>query len=127
MEILDLDILKPEPRSVKLDGKTIDISFVPVAITFRVDEITRKLFSMTEKELQESPKKAEEGFDLAVKLCALFCEHSNPELDEQWFRKNVTVGQIQAFAFEIRKTLAESMKGLEAYASKNGTGASLAS
>lgn len=123
MEVIDLDILKNESRRIKLGGKQIDISFIPVAITFRVNEITEKLFAMKTEELENDVKKAEEGFDLAVKLCALFCEHNYPELDEQWFRKNTTVGQIQVFASEIRKTLFESMQGLERYASKNAEGA----
>jgi hypothetical protein len=123
MDIIDLDILKTESRKVKLGGKEIDISFIPVAITFRVNEIAEKLFAMKPKELENDLKKAEEGFDLAVKLCALFCEHSHPEFDEKWFRSNTTVGQVQVFAREIRKTLYDSMQGLERYASKNEEGA----
>lgn len=123
MDIIDLDILKNEARKIKLGGKEIDISFIPVAITFRVNEITEKLFSMKPEDLEQDVKQAEEGFNLAVKLCALFCEHNYPELDEQWFRKNTTVGQIQVFASEIRKTLFDSMQGLERYASKNAEGA----
>jgi hypothetical protein len=123
MDIIDLDILKNEARKIKLGGKEIDISFIPVAITFRVNEIAEKLFAMNPKELESDLKKAEEGFNQAVKLCALFCEHNYPELDEQWFRKNTTVGQIQVFASEIRKTLYDSMQGLERYASKNAEGA----
>jgi len=122
MEVIDLDILKPAGRVIQIDGKKIEISFIPVAITFRVDEITRKLFAYQASELQEDMKKAEEAFNLSVKLCALFCEHKYPDLDEQWFRSNATVGQIQVLATEITKTLTESMQGLERYA-KNAEGA----
>jgi len=122
MDVIDLDILKPSGRVIQIDGKKIEISFIPVAITFRVDEITRKLYAYQASELQEDMKKAEEAFNLSVKLCALFCEHKYPELDEQWFRGNATVGQIQVLATEITKTLTESMQGLERYA-KNAAGA----
>jgi hypothetical protein len=122
MDIIDLDILKPTGRIIQIGGKKIEISFIPLAITFAVDEITKKLFAYQAAELQEDMKKAEEAFNLSVKLCALFCEHNYPDINEQWLRKNTTVGQIQVLVSEITKTLTESMQGLERYA-KNAAGA----
>lgn len=123
MEVIDLDILRPTPRAVKIADKTIDVSFIPVAITFRVDEITKKLFGFTTEQLEKDPKAAEEAFRLSIRLCALFCEHKYPELNEAWFMANATPGQIQVFAAQITQTLVESMEGLSRYAAKNGEGA----
>jgi hypothetical protein len=122
MEVIDLDILKPAGRVLQIDGKKIEVSFIPVAITFRVDEITRKLYAFRAEDLEKDMKKAEEAFNLSVKLCSLFCEHKYPELDEQWFRNNATVGQVQVFAAHVTQTLTESMQGMERYA-KNSVGA----
>ena len=43
MEILDLDLLRPDPKVIKLGGKEIDVSFIPCGITFDVDRITREI------------------------------------------------------------------------------------
>jgi len=122
MEVIDLDILKPAGRVIKIDGKSIEISFIPVGITFQVDQITKKLFEYQKVDLEADSAKAEEAFDLAVKLCALFCEKEYPDLNEKWFRSNATAGQIQVLTGQITKTLTESMQGLERYA-KNAAGA----
>ena len=43
MEVVDLDILRPAPRMIKLGGHKIDLSFVPCGITFDIDKISRRL------------------------------------------------------------------------------------
>lgn len=117
-DIQDLDILRPEPKLIKLCGKKIDISFIPVGITFEVDRITRELGKFTVEELSTDPKKGAAGLDLTIKLCAAFVSHQHPELDEEWFRRNTTGEQIEALALTIRDLLNQSFEAVEAH-SKN--------
>ena len=37
--VIDLDILRPEQKLVKLGGHEIDLSFIPCGITFEIDQI----------------------------------------------------------------------------------------
>ena len=111
-EILDLDILRPKKRSIKIGGKEVDVSFVPCAITFDLDAAVR--------ELQDSTKKVDlkKSFEVAVKICALFCANQYPEMTEKWLMDHTDAKQLNVFALEIQKTLAEAYAGVEEY-SKN--------
>lgn len=115
MIIQDLDVLRPESKFVKINGKQIDVSFIPCGITFDIDSIMQELGSMTQKEIESEPEKTKKAFDLSVKLCATFCEHNYPELNEKWFRNNTDALQIKAFADAIKTALTKAYAGIESY------------
>jgi len=115
--VLDLDVLNPKPRIVKIGGMEIDVSFVPVGITFSVDEVVQELatFSVAELEAGENEAQAKRALELSVKLCSLFCSVKFPAMDEDWFQANASAAQILSFSEVIKDTLTSSYQGVEEY------------
>ena len=113
--IVDLDVLRPEPRYIKLGGKEVDVSFVPCAITFDLEQIVQEMSKLTEADLKKGGDAAKRGFDLAVDLCALFCQHKYPEMDHDWFMANTNAGQLGAFAEAIKTAIVQSYEGVDRY------------
>jgi len=119
--VIDLDVLRPKRRIVKLGGKEIDVSFLPVAITFDVAEILNQAGKLDAKKAAAGGTEGRKGLDLTIKLCATFCSWKHPDLDEQWFRENTTAEQITMLTEEIKAALGRSYKGVDE--SKNGEAA----
>jgi hypothetical protein len=113
MKILDLDTLRPESTFIKVGGKDIDVSFLPTAITWDVDKIIQELSSFTKELLLENKEETKRAFDLSIKLCAIFCEHKYPELNEKYFLENCDVNQIKVFVDSIKGTLFKAYNGIE--------------
>lgn len=111
--VLDLDVLRPPRRVVKLGGKEIDVSFIPVGITFDIDEINQEIAKLDIEKLQAGGEEVRKAFDLSVKLCVAFCQWKYPELDEVWFRQNVDAQQMRRLAEEIRDALTRAYKGID--------------
>ena len=116
--VIDLDVLRPEQKFIKLNGKQIDISFIPCAITFDIDELVKELSKLDQKKLKTDGKEQKKAFDITVKMCAIFCMWKYPEMDEEWFRENTSPGQLYSFSNEIRTALVKAYAGIEDY-SKN--------
>lgn len=116
--VIDLDILRPEQKMIRLGGKDFDVSFIPCGITFEVDNIVQELAKIPQKKIAAGGPECQKAFDLAVNLCSVFVKHNNPEMDENWFRKNVDVVQINMFAQEIQFALTASYKGVSDYGKK---------
>ena len=45
-KVIDLDILRPDSKLIKLGGKEIDVSFIPCGITFELDSIVQQLLKV---------------------------------------------------------------------------------
>jgi len=122
-QVIDLDILKPEKRIIKLGGKEIDISFIPLAITFDVDQIMREMNAMQIEMYSKTDELSDDEVQLiikkiadkTVKLCSLFCSWKYPEMDENWFMNNANAQQLHFFTAEIKVLLDEAYKGAEEY------------
>ena len=114
-EIIDLDVLRPQQVVVELAGKQIDVSYIPVGITFDVDAIVQKMVGYTEEMVQAGGDAAREALDLSIRLCSVFCSVKYSELDEEWFRTNVSSGQLQRLAQVISETLMSSYNDMEGY------------
>jgi len=119
-EVLDLDILLPKKRMIKIGEKQIDVGFLPTAITFEVGSIMEELQGFTPKQIEKDPEISHRAYNLAVELCALFCSVKNPEMDVEWFRENTVVLQINALVDVITQTVQESYKGIEEYPGNSG-------
>jgi len=115
MEIIDLDILRPEKRVLRIATKEIDVSFIPTGLTFDIDNIVIEMSKLDQKKLPGDPEEVKKAFNLTVELCALFCSWKNPELTQEWFMENTDAKQLNILAQEIRKTLNQSYAGIEAY------------
>ena len=119
-DIVDLDVIRPKPKYIKLGEKKIDVSFIPCGITFDIDQLMQELATITISEVQKGKEEARKAFNLTVDMCVLFCSIKYPELDRKWFMNNVDAVQIQKFADTIKTTLQESYKIVEEYGETEG-------
>jgi hypothetical protein len=113
--VIDLDILRPDQQIIKIDGKEVDVSFVPCGITFDLDAIVQQLTKLDTKRIKNDPKEMRRAFDLGVELCAVFCSHKYPEMDAEWFKDNASSEQIKVFTESIQKALLDSYAGVQAH------------
>lgn len=114
-EVLDLDVLRPKKRSVKIGGKEIDVSYIPVAITWEIDRLVRELMPYDDPAKIEGDETATRKIlDLSCELCAAFC-YRHEELDADWFRENASADQVSMFVEVIKETLTRAYDGVEAY------------
>lgn len=114
--VVDLDVLRPEPRFVKLGGKEIDVSFIPTGITFEIDAVVREMGKLDQAAVQAGEgEDARRGFDLTVELCSLFCRRKHPEMTPEWFGEHTDAGQLSVFAEAIKAALFRSYEGIEEY------------
>ena len=89
MKIEDLDVLRLEPKFIKLAGKDVDVSFIPCGITFEIDAIMQKLAVISESDLLKGGEETRRALGLSIDLCATFCSIKYPEMDRDWFSQNV--------------------------------------
>jgi len=116
LNVVDLDILKPQKVIIKLSGKEIDASYVPLAITFEVDKLVRELADFSDpKVLEEDETAMRRVLDISCELCGLFSSWQHPELTAEWFRSYADVAQVNGFVTVIKETLERAYNGVEAY------------
>ena len=113
MNVIDLDVLRPDKKVIKLSGHEIDVSFIPCGITFDIDIITQEIVGLDRQKVQAGGDEAKKAFDLSVKLCVAFCSWEHPELDDKWFRGNVSPQQLGAMSSEIQDALTQAYAGIE--------------
>ncbi len=136
--VVDLDILRPDPVYRTINGHEFDLSFVPTGITFDVDDLSRQLSEIPitdygpncesaklllletdpeiKKQLQDRINKAtKEAVDITIKLCATFTQWKYHDMDEEWWKGNTSIDQVNDFATCIREALVRSYAGVEAY------------
>ena len=117
-EIVDLDTLRPKPRLIKLDGKKINLSFMPSGILFDINEKLQQMarYLITEesrKAVEKGGGPAKELFEISLEVCATFCEIQHEEMTYEWFRANVSWQQLEVLAKEIRECMDREFTNLE--------------
>ena len=113
-KVLDLDVLRPAKDTVKLGGKDIDVSFLPLGLTFDIDDIITESSKLDQKKLTANDSaEIKKAFNLSVKLCVVFCEHQYPEMDRAWFDNNTTAIQIKQLGEKIREALTRAYEGID--------------
>lgn len=113
--VVDLDILRPDPKVLRLGGNDIDVSFVPCGITFELEQMTREMASMVGADMETDREAGRKGFELAIDLCSLFCQRKYPTMTREWFLENTDAGQIMVFAEAIKAALLKSYEGVDRY------------
>jgi hypothetical protein len=114
-DIVDLDILRPKKQVVRLAQKIIDVSCIPCGITFEIDQIMRELSMLDQKKITEGGEEARKALDLTIKMCVTFASVEYPDMNENWFRKKVSVEQAKAMADVIKDSLLKSYEGVKQY------------
>ena len=114
VDVLDLDILRPKKRLVRVGGKEIDVGFIPLAITWEVDQLVQELGQFTAEQMNNDPASSKKALEVSCQLCAVFC-YKHDDLTAEWFMENTSALQINAFVNTIKETLTEAYAGIEAY------------
>jgi hypothetical protein len=114
-DIVDLDILRPKKQAVRLAQKIIDVSYIPCGITFEIDQIVRELMALDQKKVTEGGEETRKALDLTIKMCVTFASVEYPEMNENWFKKRVSVEQTKAMADAIKDSLLKSYSGVKEY------------
>jgi len=113
--VIDLDILRPKERKVKLAGVVLDVSYIPCGITFEVDATIRALAGIDQTKLGKDENVTKKGFDLTIELCSIFASVKHPEMTPGWFKENCSLEQINVLANTIKDSLNDSYLGVERY------------
>lgn len=109
--VIDLDILKPEKKIIKFNGNEIDVSFIPLAITFEIDELCNKLVSISKSgDVVSDITVQKDLFNCALDIVTTFCSYKYPEMDKKWFMENATALQIGTFTEAIRGAISKSVQ-----------------
>jgi hypothetical protein len=111
-KVLDLDVLKPQAKFITLGGNSIDVSFIPCAITWDVDKIISELAKIGQDKVLENGVETKRAFELSVQLCAVFCEHKFPEMTYEWFMDNCDANMIKEFSESIKDALTRAYSGI---------------
>ena len=114
VDVLDLDILRPKKRLVRVGGKEIDVGFIPLAITWEIDQLVQELGRFTAEQINADPEVSKKALEISCDLCAAFC-YKHDHLTSTWFMENTSALQINAFVEVIKETLMEAYAGIEAY------------
>lgn len=113
-EVRDLDVLRPEPRIVRLAGQEIDVSYIPTGLTFDIDQVVAEMAQLDTKKVKANdPEETRKAFDLSVRLCAVFCSWKHPEMTDEWFRENTSASQLRGLGEEIRAALNRAYEGID--------------
>ena len=113
MNVIDLDVLRPDKKIIKLSGHEIDVSFIPCGITFDIDAIMQEITGLNEQAVLDGGDESKKAFELSVKLCVAFCSVKHSELDENWFQENVSPQQLGAMSAAIQDALLQAYAGIE--------------
>jgi hypothetical protein len=113
MTVIDLDVLRPEKKVVKIGGQEIDVSFIPCGITFDIDSVMAEISGLDLEAAGAGGEETRKAFKLSIKLCSVFCSYKHPELDEEWFMSNASPQQLGALARAIQQALAQAYAGIE--------------
>ena len=95
-KILDLDKFVPPSRTLKLAGKTIDVSVIPAAVSLGLVE---KSGLLREMEKTQDPALIDEVINICIKIM----RPSFPEVSKEWLLENCSLDQFQmliAFVLE---------------------------
>lgn len=122
-EVIDLDILKPEKRIIILNKKEIDVSFIPCAITFELDDLVQQLQNLDGEKVRNNDKsEIKKAFEISIAICSTYTKHQYPEMTSDWFMHNTNPHQVETFVSRIKEALTEAFVGVERH-SKNGEAA----
>lgn len=96
MKVLDLDKFVPEKREIVLDGKTFDITFIPMELTLRFCELAPAMGKI------EKSEKVEHGeFSKLLDLIYDIFKVSDESLEKRWLVRRLTLHRFNEILPEI--------------------------
>ncbi len=104
-EILDLDVIKPKKRLVKLSGKEIDVTVIPFDIMIEIADNYDKFQALALEKGEIKGEELKAVLELLYKITINICGNSRPEITEDWLKKNVDLVQMLSLMGLIIKPL----------------------
>jgi len=111
-EIIDLDVIAPPKRTVKVKNKEIDISIIPFKVTVKMMKHAADFQKLGEMAEDGSLDDSEEG-TMATHLETMFditrdiLKNSDDSIDDKWIDRNLSgkqvimlINKIMGFVFE---------------------------
>ena len=112
-KVLDLDVLRPEPDIVKLNGHELDCGFIPTGLTFDINAIVTEAAKLDQDKIGIDDDVTKAMYDLSVRMCAVFWSRKYPEMDEEWFRENTDARTINIIGEKLRQALTRAYEGID--------------
>lgn len=97
--ILDLDKLIPEQRTIILAGEEIDVSKIPSRVTMEVAEKADVLQSGSN-----------ESFPVLLDMIVKICKPSKPDITQDWLIDNTSMHQLIALIKFVLEPLNEQVE-----------------
>ena len=108
IEIIDLDVIKPKPRQVKIQGKVIDISLIPFDVTLEMAEhfntfvkLGKSFKGMSTNKLMAGDmdtdidgKSIKDVLSLLHRCTVRILTNADSEITEEWVQKNISSEQM---------------------------------
>jgi hypothetical protein len=94
--IRDYDILKSEPKEVKLGGKTFDLSNVPFEVSLRVYDLLPIM-----EQIGINKKVDKDSYNMIVSIIAELLHFQDAEVDEKWLRKEMTLKNFNLITQDV--------------------------
>ena len=116
MKVLDLDLFVPEPKDIKLGGKTFDITFIPFGIEIQLLTMIPQL-NIIEANDNLPIEDAEKMIDLIYQVLKI----SDETLEKSWVVKRITTSRFNQIFPLIYTAIFDTGKKKEAEAVEETT------
>ena len=100
MIVLDFDDFIPEEKIIVLKGKKFDVTEIPFEIALKFNEVMPIITALSNNEDISDDEK-----EKLMKLVFMVFKISDPELDYQWFKNQITFRKF----YKIIEVLTQSM------------------
>jgi hypothetical protein len=121
IELIDLDVIKPKPRQVKIQGKIIDISLIPFDVTLEMAEhfdtfvklgkslkgVSMNKLKAGEIDTDINGKSIKDALSLLHRCTVRILTNADPEITEEWVQKNVSSEQMMLLIQKMLEPLME--------------------
>jgi len=98
-EIIDLDVISPPKRLIKIKGREIDISVIPFKISLELMKHSNEFSKLGEMIKDESINDESQGGYVATQLETMFTvtkdilKNADPAITDEWIDKNISSNQ----------------------------------
>ena len=105
MIVLDFDDFIPEEKSIKLCGKRFDVTSIPFEVSLKFNEAMPIIMAMSKSE-----KISEGDSDVLLKLIHMAFQLSDPDIEFEWVKKNVTLQRFNKIVELLTKAMFDEGK-----------------
>jgi predicted trehalose synthase len=106
--VLDLDVIKPEERKLKLGGKEFDITIIPMNLAVEFLEMREEIIGMvTENSMNRVT------YEKVMDLFSRILQISHSDIDKTWLMNKMSMQRLKPFLDEMLEAIIGSKKNEE--------------